>query len=238
MEKRKIVVFTGAGISAESGIKTFRDSGGLWDEYKVEEVAHIDGWKKDREKVLEFYNKRRAEMSSVEPNDAHRIIAEMEKDYQVVVITQNVDDLHEKAGSTNIIHLHGEMKKMRSSVDPSLVYPYDNDIKIGDKCEKGSQLRPNVVWFGENLDPMILESAANECQLADVLIIDGTSLQVQPAASLPFLTKQTCIIYYVDSNEFDYSCIPEMRLPFFYHHKEKATIGMKQVYDDIIDYLK
>ena len=234
--KRKIVVFSGAGISAESGISTFRDKGGLWDEFKVEEVAYIGGWKKNKQKVLDFYNKRRAEMIDIKPNDAHLLVHELENLYDVTVVTQNVDDLHEKAGSKNIIHLHGELNKMRSSKDDKMIFPCIEDIKLGDKCPKGSQFRPHIVWFGENLDPTLLAKAVIEIQNADVMIVVGTSLQVEPAASLLSLTKETCIIYYVDPGELNIN-MDDNKLAFFYHHKEKATVGMKQVCDDIISYL-
>lgn len=231
MEK-KIVVFTGAGISAESGVKTFRDNGGLWDEYRVEDVAHIDGWRKNRELVLEFYNKRRAEMKHVLPNEAHKLVAKLEEDFNVTVITQNVDDLHERGGSTNILHLHGELSKSRSSVDSSLVYDCDGDLNIGDKCEKGSQLRPYVIWFGEMLNTAILSQAREVCMDADIMIIIGTSLQVEPAASLMHFTGQECLIYFIDPSEVDVH-LSATKSVFFYHHQQPATIGMKEVYDDL-----
>lgn len=199
MEKRqKIVFFTGAGVSAESGVKTFRDSGGLWEGHSVEEVASIRGWKTDRSKVLKFYNERRRQLNEVEPNNAHKVIAELEKDYDVVVITQNVDDLHERAGSTNIIHLHGELMKMCSSNNKKLTLPYEKDIEVGDKHEDGSQLRPFIVWFGEDV-PMMIE-AANEVRTADIFVVIGTSLNVYPAADLVRYTKGHCRKYFIDPN--------------------------------------
>ena len=193
---KKIVFLTGAGISAESGIKTFRDSGGLWEGVDVMEVASIDGWRKDKARVLEFYNQRRNQLEEVEPNDAHRIIAELEKDFDVTVVTQNVDDLHERGGSSNIIHLHGELKKMCSSRDTTLTLPYDKEIRVGDKHEDGSQLRPFIVWFGENV-PLINRAALRIID-ADILVIIGTSLEVYPAAGLMGYADKECKLYYID----------------------------------------
>lgn len=181
--KRKLIVLTGAGMSAESGISTFRDSNGLWENHDVMEVASIDGWHRNPQLVLEFYNQRRRQLYEVEPNAGHTGLAELEKDFDVHIITQNVDDLHERAGSTNIIHLHGELKKVRSSVNPSLVHELEGwELKWGDKCAMGSQLRPHIVWFGEAV-PM-MEMAAVITEQADILVVIGTSLQVYPAASL------------------------------------------------------
>ncbi|MBU3665538.1 MAG: NAD-dependent deacylase [Chthoniobacterales bacterium] len=184
--KRHIVVLSGAGMSAESGLRTFRDNDGLWEKHRVEDVATPEAWRRNRALVLRFYNERRKALLEAEPNEGHRIIAGWEKDHDVTVITQNVDDLHERAGSTRIIHLHGELTKARSTADPDLVYPMRGwELKEGDLCEKGSQLRPHIVWFGEEvpLMPIAAEIAAS----ADVLIVVGTSLQVYPAASLAFL---------------------------------------------------
>ena len=237
MKKPKIIVFTGAGVSQESGIQTFRGlKDGLWHNYKVEEVAHIDAWKKDREKVLDFYNMRKREMSgNVQPNLAHKLIAELEKDYEVVVVTQNVDNLHEMAGSTNVIHLHGRMDQKRSSLDKNLVYEWgDEDIKIGDKCEKGSQLRPNVVWFGEGLNEDFINDALWECRNADACIIIGTSMQVYPAADIPFKTKESALIWYIDPSDVNFY-VPEYRRIFFYHIQEIASIGMQKVIEELKD---
>lgn len=182
MNKQKIVILTGAGISAESGIQTFRGAGGLWEGHRIEDVASPEGWQRNRQLVLDFYNLRRRQLLTVEPNAAHLALAELEKHFDVTIITQNVDDLHERAGSTNVMHLHGELLKARSTVDESLIYDWDKDIKIGDKCERGSQLRPHIVWFGEMV-PRI-EDAALITERADIFIVIGTSLQVYPAASL------------------------------------------------------
>ena len=181
--RKKIVVLTGAGISAESGIKTFRDSGGLWEGHDVMEVASPEGWARNQELVLDFYNQRRKQALTASPNAGHLAQAELEKDYEVVIITQNVDNLHEKAGSTNVLHLHGELFKVRSTLDESLVYDLDGwELKTGDLCDKGSQLRPHIVWFGEMV-PM-MEVAIEQTMQADVLMVVGTSLVVYPAAGL------------------------------------------------------
>jgi NAD-dependent deacetylase len=181
--KKKLVVLTGAGMSAESGIKTFRDSNGLWENHDVMEVASIDGWHKNPQLVMEFYNQRRKQLFEVEPNAGHIGLAELEKDFDVHIITQNVDDLHERAGSTKIIHLHGELKKVRSTQREDLVYTLDGwELKMGDTAEDGEQLRPHIVWFGEEV-PM-MENAAVITDAADILVVIGTSLQVYPAAGL------------------------------------------------------
>jgi NAD-dependent deacetylase len=178
-----IVVFTGAGISAESGLHTFRDSGGLWEQFPVHEVATRTAWKKDREKVLHFYNLRRQQVRQAQPNAAHLALAKIQHFFQVNIITQNIDDLHERAGSKNILHLHGEIMKSRSTVNEHLLYELDdNDIAPGDKCERGSQLRPHVVWFGENVPEF--KPACKIARQADLLLVIGTSLQVYPAAAL------------------------------------------------------
>lgn len=173
-KKKHLVVLSGAGISAESGIKTFRDSEGLWEGHEVMEVASLEGWKRNRKLVQDFYNQRRKQLLDCEPNEAHLILAELERSFQVSIITQNVDDLHERAGSTSVTHLHGELKKAQSSLDPSLVYHLDHwEIKEGDKCEKGSQLRPHIVWFGEQV-PM-MEKSIEIAMTADIFVVIGTS---------------------------------------------------------------
>jgi NAD-dependent deacetylase len=180
---KKIVVFTGSGISAESGLKTFRDSDGLWENYNIEDVATPQAWHRNRALVLEFYNMRRKQVLEAKPNPAHAALAELEKKYDVQIITQNIDDLHERAGSTNVLHLHGEIRKSRSSVDPSLVYEIEGwQISEGDTCAKGSQLRPHIVWFGEEVPELYL--AASMIALANIFIVVGTSLVVYPAAGL------------------------------------------------------
>lgn len=183
-------------MSAESGIKTFRDAGGLWEGHDVMKVASPEGWQRDQALVLDFYNQRRRQLKGVEPNAAHYALAELEAHFDVSIITQNIDDLHERAGSKNIIHLHGELLKARSTKDPSLVYEWPEDIKPGDTCELGSQLRPHIVWFGEAV-PMI-ELAAIETMTADAVIIVGTSMQVYPAAGLVGFAEQAKRIFYVD----------------------------------------
>lgn len=198
---RHIVVLSGAGMSAESGISTFRDLGGLWEQHRIEDVATPEGFRANPQLVLDFYNARRKAAFEAKPNDGHRGLAEMEKEYKISIITQNVDDLHECAGSTNVMHLHGELKKVRSTLDPNLVYElttHKPEINIGDTCEQGSQLRPHIVWFGEAV-PMI-EKAIEIVQQADVLVIIGTSLNVYPAAGLiNYVTKETPI-YLIDPN--------------------------------------
>ncbi|MGI9542190.1 MAG: SIR2 family NAD-dependent protein deacylase [Cyclobacteriaceae bacterium] len=183
MSKPKIVVLSGAGISAESGVPTFRDADGLWEGYDIMEVATPQGWERNPELVLEFYNQRRKNASTVVPNQGHIILAELESDFEVSIVTQNVDNLHERAGSSNVLHLHGELFKSRSTLDESLVYPIEGwELKLGDCCEKGSQLRPHIVWFGEMV-PM-MESAMKEVLQANIFIVVGTSLAVYPAAGL------------------------------------------------------
>ena len=179
---KKIVVLTGAGISAESGLKTFRDADGLWEGHDVMEVASPQGWKNNMELVLKFYNDRRKQLLEVKPNKAHLAIANLEKDYKVTIITQNVDDLHERAGSTNVIHLHGELLKARSTFDEDLVFDWTKDINVGDFCEHHHQIRPHIVWFGEAVP--LIDKAIEEVSVADIIMIVGTSMQVYPAAGL------------------------------------------------------
>ena len=193
----KIVVLSGAGMSAESGISTFRDSNGLWENHKIEDVATSQAWERNKELVLRFYNLRRKQLFEVEPNNGHKALVKLEEKYDVQIITQNVDDLHERAGSSNILHLHGELKKVRSTVDSNLVYDWDRwDLKLGDTCEKGSQLRPHIVWFGEDV-PQIL-NASGIVKQADYLIVVGTSLNVYPAAGLLYDVRPNVPIYVVD----------------------------------------
>jgi NAD-dependent deacetylase len=198
MSKKSLVVLTGAGISAESGIKTFRDSNGLWEEYDVMQVASIEGWHKDRELVLRFYNARRKQAQEAKPNAGHLGLVDLEKDFDVTIVTQNVDNLHEKAGSSKIIHLHGELLKVKSERNHNLIYECDKDVNIGDKAEDGSQLRPHVVWFGEEV-PMMTK-AAEVVSKADILAIIGTSLQVYPAAGLYSYTKPGTPVFLLDPN--------------------------------------
>lgn len=194
---KKIVVLSGAGISAESGISTFRDSNGLWENHRIEDVATPEGWNANPKLVLEFYNQRRKQLFEVEPNEGHKSLVKLEDFYDVQIVTQNVDDLHERAGSSNVLHLHGELKKVRSTIDHNLVYDLDHwELKSGDKCENGSQLRPHIVWFGEAVPNIIL--AEENIRKADVLIIVGTSLNVYPAAGLVDLIKEGTKVYIVD----------------------------------------
>lgn len=193
----KIVVLSGAGISAESGLSTFRDNGGLWHQHRVEDVATPEAWSKDPALVLEFYNQRRKQLMEVAPNAAHRALARLEQAFDVQIVTQNVDDLHERAGSTQVTHLHGELKKVRSTADPDLVYTLEGwELKLGDVCEKGSQLRPHIVWFGEAVP--LIEKAASLVTQADILLVVGTSLQVYPAAGLLHYARPDCEKYYID----------------------------------------
>lgn len=226
---KKIVILSGAGVSAESGIKTFRDSGGLWEGYNVMDVASPEGWARDRELVLGFYNERRKDAISAQPNDAHKIIAELERHFHVTVITQNVDNLHEKAGSSNVLHLHGELFKSQSTLDPGLVYDIDGwALNVGDKCEKGSQLRPFIVWFGEMV-PM-LDIAVEKTLSADIFIVIGTSLQVYPAAGLLEYVKESNPTFIIDPN------MPEVRPKAnLYTLEETGTIGMKKVRDILLE---
>lgn len=200
MKNKIIAVLTGAGISAESGISTFRDAGGLWEGHRVEDVASPEGWYKNPGLVLDFYNKRRAQLHEVIPNRAHEALVLLEKKYSTYIITQNVDDLHERAGSTNVLHLHGELKKVRSTGDERLLYPWEKDLNEGELCEKGFQLRPHIVWFGE--DVPALPMAAGIVDRADIVIIIGTSMQVYPAAGLTRYARPDCRIFYVDPKPF------------------------------------
>lgn len=193
---KNIVVLTGAGISAESGIKTFRDDNGLWEGHDVMKVASPEGFKENPALVLDFYNKRRKQLLEVEPNAAHYALKDLEKKYNVSIITQNVDDLHERAGCSNVIHLHGELLKVRSSFDKDLVLDWKKDLNLGDFCEFNSQLRPHIVWFGEEVP--LLETAALEVQQADILLIIGTSMQVYPAAGLKDFAPSHCQMYFID----------------------------------------
>ncbi len=224
--KKKVLVFTGAGVSAESGIQTFRKYGdSLWENENIEDVATPKGWNKDKSKVLDFYNKRRRQLKDVTTNNAHDVISTLEEWFDVLVVTQNVDDLHERAGSSNILHLHGELLKSRSTLDKSLVYDCINDINIGDKCEKGSQLRPHIIWFGEFLDEDVLFDAKAYAKECDYCLIVGTSMQVSPANLIPSLVKSTTPVYYIDPGEADF----DFYIRNFKHIKEPATTGMEKI---------
>ncbi len=196
MKKKKLVVLTGAGISAESGISTFRDAGGLWEGHDVMEVASPEGWRKNRELVLDFYNQRRRQLHEVKPNLGHITLAELQKDFDVHIITQNVDNLHEQAGSTKVLHLHGELFKVRSTQNPDYILDWQHDLIVGDVDDKGFQLRPHIVWFGEAVPA--LEEAVEITQQADYFAVIGTSLQVYPAAGLLHYTHYNVPVFYID----------------------------------------
>ena len=227
--KKKLVVLTGAGVSAESGVSTFRDSDGLWEQHKVEDVASIEGWYRNPSLVLDFYNARRAQLAEVKPNAAHYAIAELEKDYDVTVITQNVDNLHECAGSVKLIHLHGELTKVRpencfnemDGFSEETVFDIGFDqIHIGDNAPNGAQLRPHIVWFGEAVPK--INAAIDAVEAADIMLIVGTSLQVYPAASLYAYANAGIPIYIIDPKEV------MVRDARFVHIKEVATKGMEE----------
>ncbi|MFZ0281089.1 MAG: NAD-dependent deacylase [Bacteroidales bacterium] len=194
---KNLIILTGAGMSSESGIRTFRDSGGLWEEYDVTEVATPEAWMRDRDLVLRFYNERRTQLAKSEPNSGHAGLAALEKYFNVHIITQNIDNLHERAGSTKVLHLHGELTKARSTADPSLIYDIGyKDIKSGDSCEKGSQLRPHIVWFGEAV-PM-MDEAVRITSTADIFVVIGSSLNVYPAAGLIEYAPQKAPLWLID----------------------------------------
>jgi NAD-dependent deacetylase len=221
MKKKKIVVFSGAGMSAESGIKTFRDTGGLWEEYKIEDVATFDAWLKNQDLVLDFYNQRRKQVMEAQPNEAHYLVAELQKHFDVQVITQNIDDLHERAGSEKVLHLHGEIMKGRSTAKYELVYDLKHwEIKSGDKCEVGSQIRPHIVWFGEAVPEM--DRATELAEKADVFITIGTSLNVYPAANLIHVIEGHVPKFLVDPGDFNLDYIKNLTII-----KATAVEGMK-----------
>jgi len=225
--KKQIVILSGAGISAESGISTFRDSGGLWEQHRVEDVATYEGWQRNRRLVLDFYNQRRKQLYEVEPNAGHRELVRLEQAFNVQIVTQNVDDLHERAGSTHVLHLHGELKKARSTVNPSYVVDIEGwELKEGMTCPQGGQLRPHIVWFGEAV-PMI-EPAAKLCANADYFIVVGTSLNVYPAAGLVSYVPPHVPKYVVDPNEV------QAHVPNVTYLREKASTGLKKVVDELL----
>ena len=221
METKKIVVLTGAGISAESGIKTFRDADGLWEGHDVMEVASPEGWARDPELVLDFYNQRRRQLLEAKPNRAHLLLAALEKDFDIDIVTQNVDDLHERGGSSKVLHLHGELLKVRSLKDPSLVYPWQKDLHLGDRCALGAQLRPHIVWFGEAVP--LIEKAVELVQGADLLLVVGTSLQVYPAAGLLHYRKAQTPVYLIDPKP----TIERQAIANLHLIEEKAVRGME-----------
>ena len=226
--KKKLTVLTGAGISAESGLKTFRDSDGLWEEYNVMDVASIEGWHRNPELVLEFYNQRRRQLADVQPNKAHIILAELEEHFDVHVITQNVDNLHEKAGSTKVLHLHGELTKVRSVRDETLVMDIGYEsIELGQTGKDGAQLRPAIVWFGEAV-PLIIE-AERLVRAADIFAVVGSSLVVYPAAGLAAVVRPDARAFLIDPNDVG------MRLPGnFVMIKEKATTGVEKMKEALL----
>ncbi len=227
---KKIVVLTGAGISAESGIKTFRDADGLWENHDIQEVATPEGFHKNPALVLKFYNDRRRQLFDVEPNAGHSALVELEKQYAVTIITQNVDDLHERAGSSHVMHLHGELRKSRSSTNSSLIYDCQEDINIGDKAGDGSQLRPHIVWFGEDV-PMI-QYAAEAVSEAQIVIVVGSSMQVYPAAGLVSFAYGKADIYYVDPQPaLNYELKQRKNLTVI---AEPATTGVRKVVDKLL----
>lgn len=229
MTKPKIVFLTGAGISAESGLQTFRDSkDGLWNNYKIEEVCSTQAWEKNPELVLNFYNERRRECLKAEPNLAHHLIAQLEERYEVVVITQNVDNFHERAGSTNVIHLHGELLKVRSTADSKLIYNREGDVILGEQCEQNSQLRPHIVFFGDELDEALINEAIKATVSCAVFIIVGTSMQVNPANSLPYYVPFASQMVVIDTLAHEMDIDDERSI---YYMSEKATVGMQQLYD-------
>jgi len=224
---KKLVFLTGAGVSAESGLLTFRDMGGMWQKYNVYEVATPEAWESNPELVLEFYNWRRKQLLEVEPNEAHKLIAKLEEKYDVTVITQNVDDLHERAGSTNVLHLHGELRKARSTCDENKIYDIEGwELKQGDTDENGCQLRPHVVWFGEPV-PM-LPKAVEIVKQSDIFVIVGTSLKVYPAASLIDYASYDVPVYYIDPKPANVYRKNTIVIP------EKATKGMELLVEDYL----
>ena len=225
---KKIVVLSGAGVSAESGIPTFRASDGLWENHRIEDVATPEGWQRNQSLVQDFYNQRRKQALTVQPNAGHFALAKLEEKYDVTVITQNVDNLHERAGSSKVVHLHGELFKSRSTVDETLIYDIEGwEIKAGDLCGKGSQLRPHIVWFGEAV-PM-MDIAVDITHEADILIVVGTSLNVYPAAGLVYAVRKGVPIYVVDPNT------PSMQKgPNITFIVEPATVGLTQLTEQLL----
>lgn len=229
---KKLVALTGAGISAESGLATFRGSGGLWEGYKVEEVATPEAWKNNQQLVLEFYNQRRKAALHAKPNLGHKILAELQTDFDVTVITQNVDDLHERAGSTNVVHLHGNLFESRSTLDPSLVYKINGwQLNPGDRCVRGSQLRPNIVWFGEMV-PMI-EVAAKIAATADIFLVVGTSMVVYPAAGLIDYVRDEAKKFVIDPKKPEIIHAPNLEFI-----TEKASVGMARLNERLKEILE
>jgi NAD-dependent deacetylase len=230
--KKKLVVLTGAGISAESGIKTFRDSDGLWEGHNVMDVATPEGWHKNPALVLDFYNQRRKQLKEVQPNLGHQILAELENEFEVYIITQNVDDLHERAGSSNVLHLHGELLKVRSSKNVNYILDWQDDLNFGDFDENKNQLRPHIVWFGEEVPA--LDEAIAITQTADYFAVIGTSLQVYPAAGLIDFTARETPIFYIDPKPIK---IPNLRNPLEVI-PEVASKGMAFLREKLLNQLQ
>lgn len=224
---KKIVVLSGAGISAESGISTFRDANGLWENHPIEEVATPEGWQRNPQLVLEFYNQRRAQLLTVRPNAGHYALASLQDYFEVQIITQNVDNLHEQAGSKRVLHLHGELLKVRSTLYPNLIYDWPGPLHLGDVCERGAQLRPHIVWFGEAVPA--IEEAVVLCEQADIFIVVGTSLQVYPAAGLLHYVPVGTPRYVIDPNIPD---VTNRKNTVFI--AEKATIGLTSLVSKLI----
>ncbi|MDR6195087.1 NAD-dependent deacylase [Siphonobacter sp. SORGH_AS_0500] len=225
---KKLVVLSGAGISAESGIKTFRDSDGLWENYRIEDVATPEAWLRNPELVLDFYNQRRKQALTAEPNEAHRILADLQEHFDVQIITQNVDNLHERAGSKKVLHLHGELFKVRSTRNPELIYELDGwELKTGDLCEAGSQLRPHIVWFGEEVPAMM--EAIPMCEEADIFVVVGTSLQVYPAAGLVDYVFSSVPVFVIDPQSPKVS--RRKNVTFI---QETASLGMQMLRSQLI----
>jgi NAD-dependent deacetylase len=219
-------------MSAESGLKTFRDGGGLWEEYRLEDVATPEAWQKNPSLVLDFYNLRRKQVMEAKPNKGHLILAELEQHFDVQIITQNIDDLHERAGSKRVLHLHGQIMKSQSSMDPKLVYPMKKaEIRMGETCEKGFQLRPHIVWFGEMVPEM--ENAAELVAQAEIFITVGTSLVVYPAAGLIHYAPAQALKYLVDPGEFDAALLRNLR-----HIRQKASEGLKVLQNELLDLMR
>lgn len=226
--KKNLVVLSGAGISAESGIKTFRDGNGLWENHDIMEVASPEGWRNNRDLVLEFYNQRRKNVLESKPNLAHQFLVDLEDKFNVQIITQNIDNLHERAGSASILHLHGEITKSRSTVDPNLIYNINGwQLNVGDKCEKGSQLRPHIVWFGEMVPA--IEEAIPIVSSADILLVIGTSLVVYPAAGLINYAEEHAKIFVINPESPKVSGIKNIT-----YIEEVATIGMQKFVENYI----
>ena len=230
--KKQLIVFTGAGVSADSGIKTFRDAGGLWEQYRIEDVATPEAWTKNTQLVLDFYNQRREQVMQAQPNAAHLFLAELQSLFNVTIITQNVDDLHERAGSKNVLHLHGKITKARSTVDENLIYRVgEQGLKIGDLCEKGSQLRPHIVWFGEAVPEM--DTANLTAAEADLFVVIGTSLNVYPAAGLLNFVMPQVPKWLLDPADFSLEEVKDL-----IHIKKRAVEGVEDLREALLKHLE